>query len=70
VKMNLDTDLQYAFTQAIEEHLAGGSPDPGGGVDKTVYDPRAWGRKAEQAMAARVAETCEMLGSVGRTLTR
>jgi fructose-bisphosphate aldolase, class II len=70
VKMNLDTDLQYAFTHAIEEHLAGGARDPGGGVDKTVYDPRAWGRKAEQAVAARVAEACETLGSAGRTLTR
>jgi fructose-bisphosphate aldolase class II len=69
VKMNVDTDMQYAFTHAIEEHLASRrAPEPLG-VDKAVYDPRAWGRKAEQAMAARVVEASEMLGSSGRTLT-
>jgi fructose-bisphosphate aldolase, class II len=67
VKLNVDTDMQYAFTHAVEEHLAG-SARAGDGVDKAVYDPRAWGRKAEQAMAGRVAETCELTGSAGRTL--
>ncbi len=71
VKMNVDTDMQYAFTNAVEEHLVtrpnGASPDRGG-VDKRVYDPRIWGRKAELAMAARVAEATEALGSTGRTL--
>ncbi len=71
VKMNVDTDMQYAFTHAVEEHLVtrptGASPDRGG-VDKRVYDPRTWGRKAELAMAARVAEATEALGSTGRTL--
>jgi fructose-bisphosphate aldolase class II len=69
VKMNVDTDTQYAFTHAIEEHLASlRAPEPLG-VDKAVYDPRAWGRKAEHAMATRVVEASEMLGSSGRTLT-
>jgi fructose-bisphosphate aldolase, class II len=73
VKMNVDTDMQYAFTHAIEEHLAGEArarPDPRGGVDKTVYDPRSWGRKAELAMARRVVEASETLGAAGRTLAR
>jgi fructose-bisphosphate aldolase, class II len=73
VKMNLDTDMQYAFTRAIEEHLAGEArtrPDPRGGVDKAVYDPRSWGRKAELAMARRVVRASETLGSAGRTLAR
>jgi fructose-bisphosphate aldolase, class II len=74
VKMNLDTDMQYAFTHAIEDHL-GNTLTPRNaaahvGVDKHVYDPRSWGRKAEAAMAARVVEASEVLGSSGRTLAR
>ena len=72
-KMNVDTDTQYAFTRAVEEHLSGegrARPDPRGGVDKAVYDPRSWGRKAELAMARRVVEASETLGSAGRTLAR
>jgi fructose-bisphosphate aldolase class II len=73
VKMNLDTDMQYAFTHAIEEHLEG-MFRPGnvlnGGVDKRVHDPRSWGRKAERAMAARVVHAAKVLGSAGQTLTR
>jgi fructose-bisphosphate aldolase class II len=70
VKMNVDTDMQYAFTHAIEDHLVTRSSDTGPGVDKSVYDPRSWGAKAERAMAARVVEASETLGSIGRTLTR
>jgi fructose-bisphosphate aldolase class II len=72
VKMNVDTDMQYAFTHAIEVHLRETLAARGvarGGVDKRIYDPRSWGRKAEQAMAARVVEACDTLGSSGRTLT-
>jgi fructose-bisphosphate aldolase class II len=70
VKMNVDTDMQYAFTYAIEEHFAS-RPDSGHpGIDKSVYDPRSWGRKAELAMAARVVAASEVLGSVGNTLAR
>jgi fructose-bisphosphate aldolase, class II len=74
VKMNVDTDMQYAFTHAIDEHfgrrLTSGDDVRGVGVDKSVYDPRAWGRKAEQAMAARVLAATEALGSHGHTLAR
>jgi fructose-bisphosphate aldolase class II len=71
VKMNVDTDTQYAFTHAIEKHLSQGPSDRDrAAIDKRVYDPRSWGRKAEQAMAARVREASEALGSSGRTLTR
>jgi fructose-bisphosphate aldolase, class II len=71
VKMNIDTDMQYAFTHAIEDHLAltAGRPDgDSSGVNKGRYDPRSWGRKAELAMAARVVDAAETLGSRGRTL--
>jgi fructose-bisphosphate aldolase class II len=67
--MNVDTDTQYAFTHAIKKHLAEASNDAGGAaIDKRVYDPRSWGRKAEQAMAARVREAAYALGSSGSTL--
>jgi fructose-bisphosphate aldolase class II len=73
VKMNLDTDAQYAYTRAVADHMflnyAGvlrADCDIG---DKHAYDPRTWGRKAEQAMAARVVEACNQLGSAGRSLT-
>jgi fructose-bisphosphate aldolase class II len=72
VKMNVDTDMQFAFTHAIERHLDR-RLNPGGGnagVDKRIYDPRSWGRKAEQAMATRVREASEALGSEGQTLAR
>jgi fructose-bisphosphate aldolase class II len=72
VKMNVDTDMQYAFTHAIQSHLDRrlnhGGRDTG--VDKRIYDPRSWGRKAEQAMATRVREASEALGSEGQTLAR
>ena len=71
VKMNVDTDMQYAFTHTIEKHFGDatlGETSSGGAVDKRVYDPRSWGFKAERAMAARVVEASEALGSAGRTL--
>ncbi|MCB0907821.1 MAG: class II fructose-bisphosphate aldolase, partial [Nocardioidaceae bacterium] len=36
--------------------------------NKKVYDPRAWGKAAEQGMAARVVEACENLSSTGHSL--
>jgi hypothetical protein len=68
--VNVDTDLQYAFTRAVETHFRF-RPIVGhasrGRVDKRVYDPRAWGRKAELNMATRVVEICRDLGSAGRS---
>ena len=74
VKMNLDTDTQYAFTRAVAGHMFANydgvlKVDCGVG-HKKAYDPRSWGREAEAAMAARVAEACEQLGSAGRSLLR
>jgi fructose-bisphosphate aldolase class II len=72
VKMNVDTDLQFAFTDAIADHLRSQFDSAGDvaekGIDKAVYDPRAWGRKAEAAMAARIGEAARALGSAGRSL--
>jgi fructose-bisphosphate aldolase class II len=72
VKVNLDTDAQYAFTRAVAGHMLdhwdGVLRVDGGLGDKRAYDPRAWGRKAEGAMAARVAAAAEQLGAAGRSL--
>jgi fructose-bisphosphate aldolase, class II len=72
VKFNLDTDLQYAYTRAVADHMFrnydGVLQTDGGLGEKTAYDPRAWGRAAEASMAARVADACAMLRSSGRTL--
>jgi len=74
VKMNMDTDTQYALTRAVVGHMFAnydGVLKVDGGVGrKEAYDPRTWGREAEAAMAARVAEACEQLGSAGRSLLR
>jgi fructose-bisphosphate aldolase class II len=72
VKVNLDSEAQYAFTYAAAEHMAANhdgvlAPEPALG-DKAAFDPRSWGGKAEAAMAERVAQACEQLGSAGRSV--
>jgi fructose-bisphosphate aldolase class II len=73
VKINLDSDAQYALTRAIADHVlvnyAGVLKVDGGLGDKRAYDPRAWGKRGEAAMAAHVAAACERFGSAGRSLT-
>ena len=74
VKMNIDSDAQYAFTRAVAGHVfthyEGVLRVDGASGDKRAYDPRNWGRAAEAAMAQRVAEACEALRSAGRSLAR
>jgi fructose-bisphosphate aldolase, class II len=72
VKVNLDSETQYAFTRAAAEHMIDHrdgvlAPEPALG-DKRAYDPRAWGAEAETAMAERVAQACDQLGSAGRSI--
>ncbi len=72
VKMNVDTDTQYAFTRPVAAHMFGnydGVLKVDGEVgSKKVYDPRAWGKAGEAGMAARVVEACENLRSTGHSL--
>jgi fructose-bisphosphate aldolase, class II len=72
VKMNVDTDTQYAFTRPIVHHMftnyAGVLKVDGDVGDKKAYDPRAYGKAAEAGMAARVQEACENLRSTGTSL--
>src|SRR5215212_5901716 len=70
VKMNVDTDTQYAFTRPVAGHMFtnydGVLKVDGEVGSKKAYDPRAWGKAAEAGMAARVVEACEHLRSTGR----
>ncbi|WP_037911806.1 class II fructose-bisphosphate aldolase [Actinacidiphila yeochonensis] len=69
VKMNIDTDLQYAFTRPVAAHMFSnydGVLKVDGEVgNKKAYDPRVWGKAAEAGMAARVVEAAENLRSAG-----
>ena len=69
IKMNIDTDTQYAFTRPVAGHMFSnydGVLKVDGEVgNKKTYDPRVWGAAAEAGMAARVVEACQQLGSVG-----
>jgi fructose-bisphosphate aldolase, class II len=71
VKMNIDTDTQYAFTRAIADYMFknydGVLKVDGEVGNKKLYDPRAWGKVAETAMAARVIEATKQLGSFGKS---
>ncbi len=71
VKMNIDTDTQYAFTRAVAgymfENYDGVLKVDGEVGNKKAYDPRAWGKVAETAMAARVIEATQQLGSAGHS---
>ncbi|BDR55394.1 class II fructose-bisphosphate aldolase [Bombiscardovia apis] len=72
VKMNIDTDTQYAFTRGVADHMFRNYDKvfkiDGEVGNKSQYDPRTWGREAENSMAARVIEACQQLGSAGRAL--
>ncbi|TNM48185.1 class II fructose-bisphosphate aldolase [Nocardioides albidus] len=72
VKMNVDTDTQYAFTRPVATHMFtkydGVLKVDGEVGDKKAYDPRSWGKAAEAGMAARVVEAAEHLRSAGKTV--
>ncbi|MFF0149252.1 MULTISPECIES: class II fructose-bisphosphate aldolase [Amycolatopsis] len=72
VKMNVDTDTQYAFTRPIADHFFknydGVLKVDGEVGNKKVYDPRSYLKAAEAGMAARVVEATQALGSAGNKL--
>jgi fructose-bisphosphate aldolase class II len=74
VKMNIDTDTQYAYTRPVAGHMMthydGVLKVDGDVGDKKTYDPRAWGKAAEAGMAKRVVIGCEDLRSVGTSLSK
>ncbi|GAA4267727.1 class II fructose-bisphosphate aldolase [Frondihabitans peucedani] len=71
VKMNIDTDTQYAFSRSIADTVLknydGFLKVDGEVGNKKTYDPRSWGKIAESAMAARVVEATRELGSFGHS---
>ena len=73
VKMNVDTDTQYAFTRPIAGHMFtnydGVLKVDGDVGNKKAYDPRSWGKAGEAGMAARVVEACADLLATGHHLS-
>ncbi|WP_232550092.1 class II fructose-bisphosphate aldolase [Propioniciclava soli] len=69
IKMNIDTDTQYAFSRPVVDWMFrnydGLLKIDGEVGNKKQYDPRAWGKQAEAGMAQRIVEACQNLGSVG-----
>jgi len=73
VKMNIDTDLQFAFTEGIRDYILGkadylhtqiGSPDGPESPNKKHYDPRKWVREGELTFNKRLEQAFEDLNNV------
>jgi fructose-bisphosphate aldolase, class II len=73
IKMNIDTDTQYAYTRAIAGYMFqnydGVLRVDGEVGNKKLYDPRAWGKVSETSMAARVVQAANQLGSAGNAIS-
>ncbi|WP_269471699.1 class II fructose-bisphosphate aldolase [Cellulomonas fimi] len=72
IKMNIDTDTQYAFSRPVADHFFrnydGVLKVDGEVGNKKAYDPRAWGKLAEAGMAQRIVEAAQQLRSAGQRL--
>jgi fructose-bisphosphate aldolase class II len=72
VKMNIDTDTQYAFTRPVADHMfknyAGVLKIDGEIGDKKMYDPRSYLKAGEKGVAERLGSACDDLLSTGKTL--
>ncbi|TFK66648.1 hypothetical protein BDN72DRAFT_961595 [Pluteus cervinus] len=75
VKMNVDTDTQFAYLVGIRDYIQNksgylqtqvGNPDGADKPNKKYYDPRVWVREGEKVLSARVKEACRDLGNVDR----
>ncbi|MGB5942023.1 MAG: class II fructose-bisphosphate aldolase [Leeuwenhoekiella sp.] len=73
IKMNIDTDLQWAFAEGIRDYFGEnkdylktqiGNPDGDDVPNKKKYDPRVWLRKAEESFSARLEKAFEDLNNV------
>ena len=73
IKMNIDTDLQYAFTEGIRDYMQGkadylanqiGNPDCADQPNKKYYDPRKWLREGEVTFKTRLKKAFEDLNNV------
>lgn len=72
VKMNIDTDTQYAYTRPVVDYMMKNYDKvlkvDGEVGSKKHYDPREWGKVAEKGMAERIALACDDLKSTGKSL--
>ena len=72
IKMNIDTDTQYAFTRPIVDHMmknySGVLKIDGEVGDKKAYDPRGYLKKGEQGLCERMKVACDDLRSTGKTI--
>ncbi len=72
IKMNVDTDTQYAYSRAVVDHMLKNYDKmlkiEGEVGDKKAYDPRAWMKLAESSMAARIMQSCKDLKSDGKSI--
>ncbi|TKA73405.1 Fructose-bisphosphate aldolase 1 [Friedmanniomyces simplex] len=75
VKVNLDTDLQYAYTEGIRDYMINkkdyvstqvGNPDGQDKPNKKYYDPRVWVREGEKTMTKRVEEALKDFNTAGQ----
>ncbi|TXF76045.1 class II fructose-bisphosphate aldolase [Chryseobacterium sp.] len=73
IKMNIDTDLQFAYTEGIRDYMVNnleylksqiGNPDGDDKPNKKFYDPRAWIRKGEETFSTRLVQAFEDLNNV------
>ena len=71
--MNIDTDLQFAFTEGVRDYMIErkeylmyqiGNPDGSDLPNKKFYDPRAWLRKGEETFKARLIKAFEDLNNI------
>ena len=71
--MNIDTDLQFAFTEGIRDYMQGkaaylanqiGNPDGDDVPNKKFYDPRVWLREGEKSFVERLKQAFEDLNNV------
>ncbi|MDF2686116.1 MAG: fba, partial [Clostridia bacterium] len=74
IKMNIDTDTQYAFSRPVADHVFKNYDgilkiDGEVGVKK-VYDPRSYLKQAEKGISNRVVEACNDLNSAGKTICK
>jgi len=73
IKMNIDTDLQFAYTEGIRDYMVNnieflksqiGNPDGDDKPNKKYYDPRVWVRKGEETFGARLVQAFEDLNNI------
>ncbi|OIQ17031.1 MAG: class II fructose-bisphosphate aldolase [Bacteriovorax sp. MedPE-SWde] len=72
IKMNIDTDTQYAYSRAVVDHMFRNYDSvlktEGEVGNKKFYDPRAWSKAAEESMTKRIAQACKDLKSDGKSI--